>query len=178
MLRYLTASVILKNDYSSKKEEKHARKDLVRTLQAEKDQYSDPVTEFLLAIHVDFDFELAHTKLKECRVLMEHDYFLKFVQEDFLTAARQMVFDTYCRVHRCIDIPTLVAQLDINEKDAEPAIVQLIRDSGVDAKIDSNKNQVVMIRQAYNQVDEKTKYLGLRTKQLVAHMDKKYSEMY
>lgn len=95
-----------------------------------------------------------------------------------MATARQYIFDTYTRTHRCIDISTLANRLDIDVGDAEPRIVQLIRDAGVDAKIDSKKNQVVMgSRQptVYQDVINKTKALSYRTNQLYQQIESKYA---
>lgn len=171
ILRYLTTAVLL-----NKHRNKSMLKDLVRVLTAEEDQYSDPITEFLVAIYVNFDFTTAHEKLKECEILLKHEYFLGFVADDFMASARQLVFDTYCRIHRCIDITTLTQQLNLDPETAEPAIVNMIREAGVNAKIDSSNNQVVMQSRTYNQVIDRTKSVVYRTKQLVTGMEKKFSE--
>merc|ERR1719223_835841 len=171
ILRYLTAAVLL-----NKRRSKSMLKDLVRVLTAEQAQFSDPITEFLVAIYVDFDFNTAHEKLKECEILLKNEYFLGFVADDFMASARQLVFDTYCRIHRCFDIATLTKQLNISEEDAEPAIVEMIRESGVNAKIDSSNNQVVMQGKIFNQVTDRTKGVPYRTKQLVTMMEKRYAD--
>ena len=51
LLRYLAAAVI------TNKSRRSMLKDLVRILQNE--QYSDPITEFLVCLFVDYDFEAA-----------------------------------------------------------------------------------------------------------------------
>jgi translation initiation factor 3 subunit E len=41
-------------------------KDLVRMIKLEQSNYSDPITELLLCLHVKYDFDGAQTKLREC----------------------------------------------------------------------------------------------------------------
>jgi hypothetical protein len=44
-------------------------KDLVRVLQQEQYNYRDPITEFLESLYVNFDFEGAQLKLRECETV-------------------------------------------------------------------------------------------------------------
>ena len=39
-------------------------------------EYRDAVTEFLICLYVDYDFEGAQQKLAECEVVLENDFFL------------------------------------------------------------------------------------------------------
>jgi translation initiation factor 3 subunit E len=54
------------------------------------------------------------------------------------------IFETYCRIHQCIDIGMLSQKLNMNYDDAERWIVNLIRNARLDAKIDSKMGTVVM----------------------------------
>ena len=45
-------------------------------LQQEEYEFSDPVTQFLTCLYVDFDFEGAQQKLAECETVLENDFFL------------------------------------------------------------------------------------------------------
>jgi len=175
ILRYLAVAGVIN------KRRKNVLKDVVRLLLQEKAAHSDPITEFLLAIYTDFDFELAHQKLKECEQVVANDYFLDHngVGQDFMKCARLLMFETYCRVHKCIDIKELSSRLDI-EGDLHPEIMKLIRECKVEAKIDSDKNQVVMTTanpSVYQQISEfeKTKLLSSRSRQIAIQIEKKYA---
>jgi len=171
VLRYLTAAVIIT------KRRKFLLKDIARVIVEEKDNYSDPVTEFVRALWVSFDFELAHKKLKEAAVVVENDFFLHKVAAEFLKSGRELMFETYCRIHKCIDISELAKHLDLKPDEAESHIVEYIKNLGIDAKIDSKKNQVVMEKDhptIYNSVIDKTKGLMYRTQQLMVQVQKKY----
>ncbi|KAF7633791.1 Eukaryotic translation initiation factor 3 subunit E [Meloidogyne graminicola] len=41
-------------------------KDLIKVIDVERYNYQDPVTEFLSCLYIDFDFDAAQTKLREC----------------------------------------------------------------------------------------------------------------
>jgi len=93
--------------------------------------------------------------------------------------ARLLVFETYCRIHKRIDIRTLSDKLDLKSEEAEEKIVELIRTARVDAKIDSRANQIVVNTDyptIYQQVIDKTKALTFRTQQLAASTDKRYAQ--
>lgn len=174
ILRYLAVAAIIN------KRRKNNLKDIVRLLMQEKSAHSDPITEFLLAIYTEFDFELAHAKLKECEIVVANDFFLdqNGVGQEFMKCARLLMFETYCRVHKCIDINELGSRLDL-EGDLQPEIMKLIQECKVEAKIDSSKNQVVMTSASpsiYQQITEfeKVKLLASRSRQIALQVEKKY----
>ena len=79
-------------------------KELVKIIEQELYEYQDPVTQFIEALFVHFDFEGAQKKLKECEDVLMNDFFLAATQEDFMESARQFISETYCRIHQKIDI--------------------------------------------------------------------------
>lgn len=173
ILRYLGVAAIIN------KRRKNNLKDVVRLLVQEKNAHSDPITEFLLAIYTEFDFELAHAKLKECEQVVKNDFFLdqNGVGADFMRSAKLLMFETYCRVHKCIDIDELGARLDLTG-DLQPEVMKLIKECNVDAKIDSNKNQVVMTTAnlgAYQQISdfEKVKLLAQRSRTVAIQINQR-----
>lgn len=48
----------------------------MQVLQQEEYEFTDPVTQFLTCLYVDFDFEGAQQKLAECETVLENDFFL------------------------------------------------------------------------------------------------------
>lgn len=110
MLRYLCVAVI------TGKRRRQEMKDLVKVIQSCKYMYSDPVTQFLECLYVDFDFDAAQKKLRECEQMLSVDFFLIGCQEDFSDAARRFIFETYCRIHQTIDINLLAEQLNMRGK--------------------------------------------------------------
>ncbi|CAG0922626.1 unnamed protein product, partial [Notodromas monacha] len=171
LLRYLSTAVII-----NKQHRRAVMKDLVKAIQQESYTYSDPITEFLEDLCVNFDFDRAQQKLRDCRDLLYQDFFLTACLDDFMENARLMIFETFCRIHQCISISMLAEKLNMTDEEAERWIVNLIRHARLDAKIDSSKGHVVMGTQAvspYSQLIEKTKALSLRTQMLALQIEKR-----
>eukprot|EP00009_Paramoeba_aestuarina_P008910 CAMPEP_0201508572 /NCGR_PEP_ID=MMETSP0161_2-20130828/1903_1 /ASSEMBLY_ACC=CAM_ASM_000251 /TAXON_ID=180227 /ORGANISM="Neoparamoeba aestuarina, Strain SoJaBio B1-5/56/2" /LENGTH=429 /DNA_ID=CAMNT_0047903287 /DNA_START=78 /DNA_END=1367 /DNA_ORIENTATION=- len=169
ILRYLAATVII----SQRK--RTTVKDLLKVIQQEGYTYSDPITEFMDALFVQFDFESAQQKLRECETLFENDYFLHSFREEFLENARMHIFETYCRIHQCIEITMIADKLNMTETEAERWIVNLIRHAHFDARIDSENNQVILGNQSssvHQQLIDKTKSLSYKTNEMALGVQK------
>eukprot|EP01097_Dermamoeba_algensis_P005913 TRINITY_DN3723_c0_g1_i1.p1 TRINITY_DN3723_c0_g1~~TRINITY_DN3723_c0_g1_i1.p1 ORF type:complete len:404 (-),score=91.80 TRINITY_DN3723_c0_g1_i1:304-1515(-) len=172
ILRYLTSAVI------TNKRKRTVLSQLVKVIQQESYTYKDPITEFLECLYVHFDFEGAQQKLRECEKVLSNDFFLVACQDEFMENARLFIFETYCRIHQCIDISMLAQKLNMDQEAAERWIVNLIRNAKFDAKIDSAANQVIMgtlYPNVYQQVIEKTKGIKFRSKLVASNLDKKTS---
>ncbi|KAG0746440.1 hypothetical protein G6F57_000510 [Rhizopus arrhizus] len=170
ILRYLATAVV------TNKRRKHQMKELVKVIEQEAYEYKDPVTEFVEALFVRFDFEGAQKKLKECEGVLMNDFFLAATQEDFMESARQYISETYCRIHQKIDIKEMSQRLNLSQEEGEKWIVNLIRDTRVDAKIDFEENTVIMntpITSVYQQVIERTKTLSFRSQVLATTIKKR-----
>jgi len=168
-LRYLTVAAVIN------KKRKNVLKDVVKVLLQETTSYSDCVIEFLKALYVEFDFDLAHEKLKEAEKVLATDFFAATIQPEFMDSARMLMFETYCRIHKSVDIKSLAQKLDITS-DEERKLVDYIRSAKVDAKIDTAREVISMDKSystIYQQVIDKTKGLTFRTNQLSNLVDKK-----
>lgn len=108
ILRYLTAAVITNRNRpvgrNSTITYQKQVKDLVRIVRQEGYEYSDPVTIFVKALYVDFDFEEAQKRLVEADEILRSDFFLASTAETFKDAARHLISESYCRIHQRIDI--------------------------------------------------------------------------
>lgn len=169
ILRYLTTAAI------TNKKRRSVLKDLVKIIQQESYTYRDPITEFLECLYVNFDFDGAQQKLRECETVLVNDFFLVACIDDFIENARLFIFETFCRIHQCISISMLAEKLNMKPEEAERWIVNLIRNARLDAKIDSKQGHVVMGTQAvspYHQVIEKTKNLSFRSQMLIVKIEK------
>jgi translation initiation factor 3 subunit E len=172
ILRYLATAVI------TNKHRRNALKDLVKVIQQESYTYRDPITEFLEHLYVNFDFDGAQQKLRECESVLLNDFFLVACLDDFMENARLMIFETFCRIHQCISIGMLAEKLNMSTDEAERWIVNLIRNARLDAKIDLKLGHVVMGTQTlspYQQLIEKTKALSLKSQVLAVNIEKKFS---
>ncbi|EKX34646.1 translation initiation factor 3, subunit E [Guillardia theta CCMP2712] len=173
ILRYLAAAVI------TNPRRRNALKDLVRIIQQEHHTYRDPITEFVECLLVNYDFDSAQEKLRQCEKLLASDYFLQGLSEEFIQNARLFIFETYCRIHQCIDISMLADKLNMGQEEAELWIVNLIRNARLDAKIDSEKHHVIMGStkpSVYQQVCTKTKSLCFRSYVLAGNFTKQRSK--
>ena len=89
---------------------------------------------------------------------------------------RLFVFETYCRIHTCVDVEMLAGKLVMEKDKAERWVVDLIRGALLDAKIDSGANTVVMgsaQASVYDQVVDKTRDLSQRTAALLGALETK-----
>ncbi|KAI9885724.1 MAG: eukaryotic translation initiation factor 3 subunit E [Watsoniomyces obsoletus] len=172
ILRYLAAAVIT-NRNRSRNSGQHQKqlKDLVRIVRQENYEYSDPVTDFVKALYIDFDFEEAQKRLVEAGELLRSDFFLVSAADAFVDCARHLISESYCKIHQRIDITDLSTRLGLSQDEGEKWIVNLIRDTRVDAKIDYKEGTVVMNhppQSVYQQVIERTKGGFFRTQVLSA----------
>ncbi|USW58979.1 Putative proteasome component (PCI) domain, eukaryotic translation initiation factor 3 subunit E [Septoria linicola] len=181
ILRYLAAAVVTnrnrpgsKNNYNYGNYQKQL-KDLVRIVRQEQYEYNDPVTTFVKALYVDFDFEEAQKRLSEAHQILAADFFLSAAADPFLDAARHLISESYCKIHQRIDIQDLSTRLGLGQEEGEKWIVNLIRDTRVDAKIDYKAGTVIMNHppvSVYQQVIERTKGGFFRTQVLSAAVAK------
>lgn len=170
ILRYLTVAVIVS------KQRRQYMKDLIRIIQSESHAYRDSITEFVECLCVNFDFDAAQGKLRECEEVLVNDFFLVTSLDDFIENARLFIFETFCQIHECISITKLSEKLNMNEQEAERWIVDLIRNARLDAKIDSKHGHVVMGTQAvspYQQLIEKTKAMYVRSQVLAMNLNRR-----
>jgi len=173
LLRYVAACLILH------KRLKHMVKDCVNVIYNESHQYKDPMTSFLQHLFMDLDFDEAQSKLQECKPLVQQDYFLQEHWTEIEENSRLLIFETYCRIHQCINIKMIAEKLNMEPEQAELWIVKLIQNAKLEARIDSEKNRVIMSKQpnnVYAQVIERTKNIPFRSMLLYSNLEKKGEE--
>jgi translation initiation factor 3 subunit E len=176
ILRYLAVAVIT-NRGRAKNPGIHQKqmKDVVRIVKQEAYEYQDPITRFVHALAIDFDFEEAQRQLVLAEEVLRSDFFLLAHADDFVDSARHLIFESYCKIHARISLKDLSARLGLSADAAEKWIVNLIRDTRLDAKIDYKEGTVVMNHppsSVYQQVIEKTKGGFFRTQVLTAAIAK------
>jgi translation initiation factor 3 subunit E len=167
ILRYLTVAVLI--NLRKRHILAELLNNLVRIIEQEAPSYSDPITQFIECLCLNFDFEGAQEKLKQCEEVFENDFFLHPHLEEFMENARHLLFEHYCRIHSVIDIGMVAERLNMPREKAEIWIVNLIRNAKLDARIDSQASQVIMTphpSDVYEQVKQKTKNLPSRTMML------------
>jgi translation initiation factor 3 subunit E len=105
ILRYLAAAVITnRSRHRNTGQYQKQLKDMTRIVKQENYEYSDPVTNFIKALYIDFDFEEAQKKLSEAAEVMSVDFFLAAGAEAFVDSARHLISEAYCKIHQRIDI--------------------------------------------------------------------------
>lgn len=169
LLRYVAAATVIKN-------KKPVMRDVCRVLQQESQYaYRDPVTDFLECLYVRYDFEGAQKALKGCERLLATDFFLVFFLEGeggFLNNARKLMFELYAKIHNKINIKKIGDAMGITDyAEAERWVVTMIRDAGLDAKINESTGEVVLQRDRgqskYADLVKQTEQIRFRTDILV-----------
>merc|ERR1712039_882588 len=85
---------------------------------------------------------MGQRELQKCAQVCKGDYFLSQHWNDFEENARLLIFETYCRIHQCINIGMIASKLNMQEEEAELWIVKLIQNAKLEARIDSAKSCV------------------------------------
>ena len=112
ILRYVATAVISNRARSNNSHNYQKQlKDLIRVVKQEIYEYQDPVTEFVKALYVDFDFEEARKKLLEAEAVLKGDFFLGSSTDMFVESARHLISETYCKIHQRIDIKSVTFSL-------------------------------------------------------------------
>ena len=93
-------------------------KDLVKVIQQESYTYKDPITEFVECLYVNFDFDGAQKKLRECESVLVND-FLVACLEDFIENAYLFPLEAFCCIHQCISTNVLADKLNMPPDEAE-----------------------------------------------------------
>jgi len=171
LYRYVAALLLLNKSLQDSR-----ASELLNKIRQDRYWFSDPLTRLLEALYFDIDFDAAQEFLKEVGGLLPYDYFLADKEDEVKERCRQLIFETYCRIHRHINLSMIAEKLQMSETDAEIWIVRLIQQAKLDAKIDSETNRVVMTRQApniYQQVLDRTKNVALRSQLLNHNLDKR-----
>lgn len=105
ILRYLAAAVITNRSRPTTSHNYQKQlKDLVRVVKQEVYEYEDPITKFIKALYIDFDFEEAQNRLSEAEQLCRRDFFLGSSTDAFVESARHLISEAYCKIHQRIDI--------------------------------------------------------------------------
>ncbi|MCO5593186.1 hypothetical protein L7F22_047193 [Adiantum nelumboides] len=105
---------------------------------------SDPILKFVQELYCNFNFEAAQQELKKAQEVARHDFFIGDHADAFIESARFLVSEAYCRIHQRVDIADLSNRLNMTQEEGEKWIVNLIRDTKADAKIDFKEGMVHM----------------------------------
>lgn len=172
LLRYYAAFVVL-----SPSRRKALLPQVLTEIQSMSYQYSDPMTQFLTLVYVDFDFDEAQNKLVECLALMKSDFFLQVYGDKFLREARLLICEVYCTINSRVDLVQLASQLQLTVEEAEKWMVEIVVNSKtsvpINAKIDSAAKVALIApssKATFQGVVDKTKDLSSRTGTLASNL--------
>jgi len=171
MLRYLAVVIV-----TSKNLDQKNYKQLIRLIDQEHYNYSDPITDFLLCLNVHYDFDEAQVKLQQSERVLKSDYFLHLYAQEFIEQGRVLMFEMYCKIHQKISISTIAEKLNMTQEDAELWIVELIRNARLHAKIDSENGNIIMGSEPevpHNTIIRKTSMLNVTSQMLMRNIEKK-----
>ncbi|ORY50901.1 hypothetical protein BCR33DRAFT_712865 [Rhizoclosmatium globosum] len=188
-LRYLTAAIVT----TKNRRKSNYLKELVKLVASERElqasktaaattqkDVQDPLTGFIHTLYSEYNFAESHKSLAQCEPVLDADFFLEPIKKEFLETARTMVFESYVKVYREIDIGVLSATLGLSRDEGEKWVVDLVRGVRMDAKIDSESNTVIMGAQytsVFQNVIERTRNLTFRTNLLASNIEKREVEL-
>jgi len=184
ILRYVVVAVITgrslvgsnpRNNRNASQAHQKQIKDVVRYVRQESHEYNDAITQFIMALYTTYDFDAAREALRAADKVCRADFFLSHVADDFVEAARHLICENYCKIYSRINMADLSEKLGLDPEHGEKWIVDLIRDTRMDAKIDSKEGTVIMNHppnNVYQQVIEKTKGAFFRAQMLTAAVAK------
>lgn len=135
---------------------------------------NDPILNFMKELYINFNFDAAQQELRKAQVVAVNDFFISEHAGDFIESARFLVSEAYCRIHQRVDIADLSKRLNMTKEEGEKWIVNLIRDTRADAKIDF-KEGIVHMNQShlavYQSVIEKVSLTQFSSRLLISSSD-------
>ncbi|EEB07289.2 eIF3e subunit Int6 [Schizosaccharomyces japonicus yFS275] len=146
LLRYLTVAVVVTGQNNANVKPRNPRqsyqrriRDLVRIINQESYEYSDPITCFISALYTEVDFKKAQKYLKECVEVLKSDFFLVSLRDQFLDAARRLLAEAYCRIHRVISVDELASKLELEHSQVR-SIIEHQSDSSANTNAAASNN--------------------------------------
>jgi len=170
LLRYASVAAILT---------KQRVKEVVKGIEVETYEYTDPILEFMRALYVRYDYDAARSLIPDCETVIKSDYFLASsgdtLRSEFVRMAKLAIVESFCKIHSTLEISKVATMLGQSNEEAERFLVNLITENRLDAKIDSTKGHVTIAPQApsvYQLLIEKTKTLNLRASVLAGNIER------
>ncbi|KAK0538453.1 eukaryotic translation initiation factor 3 subunit E [Tilletia horrida] len=154
-----------------------ALRDVLRIINLESYRLkADPIIDFVRELYTTFDFDRAQEELRKANDVANNDFFLQEHADVFMENARFIMSEAYCRIHQKVDISDLSSRLNMSKAEGEKWIVNLIRDTRADAKIDLKENMVHMNSTApvvYQKIIESTRGFSFRTAAMGQAIDRR-----
>jgi translation initiation factor 3 subunit E len=173
LVRYLIGALLLWKNYP--KFDINKVNNLLPNFKPEVCSYSDCLNRFIIALLQEFDFKKAQVIIKDFKKDLENDYFLGDRIKDIVNNAQKVFFEVYCKIYRKIEIKTVSDYLGVSKEEAEIWIVNLIRSTNTEAKVDPEQGVIYLTtpqHSVYEQVFNKTKDLVPRTNILINNISR------
>jgi len=173
LVRYLIGALLLLKNFP--KFDINKVNNLLPNFKPEVCSYSDSLNKFIIALLQEFDFKKAQVIIKDFKKDLEGDYFLGDRIKDIVNNAQKVFFEVYCKIYRKIEIKTVSDYLGVSKEEAEIWIVNLIRSTNTEAKVDPEQGVIYLTslqQSVYEQVFNKTKDLVPRTNILINNISR------
>eukprot|EP01156_Anaeramoeba_ignava_P011146 Anaeramoba_ignava/a482111_44.p1 GENE.a482111_44~~a482111_44.p1 ORF type:complete len:522 (-),score=182.29 a482111_44:237-1604(-) len=151
LLRYLCVAVFLDQQRRS------SMRNLLRLIDQEKYRYSDPITELIYSTFSKKNLNNIESQIEKCEKFCTQDFFLFGIKDQFISSIRVSIFEIFCKIYHELSFDVFVKQLRINPDDVENWIVNVIRNSNINAKVDS-ENRKIIIQQHFMNVLQNINY--------------------
>jgi translation initiation factor 3 subunit E len=161
LLRYLAASALAVR--SAKRREPYVMQ-VAQICQLCESSYSDDLTRFIVALYVNCSVHASQPHVHACISSIRKDYFLNKCADEVIDAMRTAFCESWFRLHTTSSIADVAERVAWSGAGFERWIVDVIRTSRLDAKIDSEGVVHVRVPQfsLYQDVIDKTKSLAAR----------------
>ena len=137
LLRYLTVAVV------TGERRRQVLPRVQNSIIQERYRFEDPITSFVDKV-LSAEYHCADAELAKAEALLENDFFLCNVKKEFLASARALNFMNFSSVHNRVDISKIDTNAAGDSEATEAWLVDMLRTSHSDAKIDS-KNQYLLM---------------------------------
>lgn len=116
-------------------------------------KYSDPFTQFIENLYLNFDFESAAENIREIGEVISGDVLLLNLRERIIESCQFLYFKVYCKIYESVKIEEVSKFIKKNDLESELWILKYIRSSDIEAKIDSIEGRIVSMRNKENRAE-------------------------
>lgn len=157
ILRYLIASVLYTKDFKK-------LRDLIRAIEIENYEFNDPFTNLINSIFIKFNYNELKQVVKEIKVLIETDFFIKNVNKELLLKnIYELVLKNILKIYKFLPLKNLNSFVG---DDDDELILEIIKENENDLKFENGVLSLnVDVNDEYFQIYEKTKALSFKSTQ-------------
>lgn len=153
LLRYLTVAAIVNKNLHKNRNYSFDLYKLTEIIKRGVVKYSDPFTQFIENLYLNFDFESAADNIREINEVINGDVLLLQLRDRIIESCQFLYFKVYCKIYESVKIEEISKFIKKSEFEAELWILKYIRSSDIEAKIDSIEGRVVSMRNKENRAE-------------------------